>query len=165
MLVMLAGTSSGRAVRLRIQEAVRKHPGMSKSDLARHLGQSWGSMSHHVRRLAHQGDLRSFRDGRVLRIFPPDVPSGCLRQLAALQHEVAVEVLQLLADADRGIQELVDRVGCSRKVVRKVLQDLDGAGLVERAPGAHGKFHLLEPEWGDLLHRYGTVSPQPPGGG
>ena len=153
-MIFLAGTRNGRETRRRILEAIERDPGVNKSDLARRLGHSWGTMSHHVQRLARQGHLRPFRDGRELLLYPAAVPRSRLRQLAALQGDVPVRILALLAQSERGVQELAGLVGSSRKVVRRSLQHMDEAGLVGRGPGLHGKFYLREPDWADLVHRY-----------
>ncbi len=150
-MMFLAGTRNGRETRKRIVEAVRENPGVNKSDLARMLGHSWGTMSHHIQSLARRGDLRPFRDGRELLLFPPDIPGSRLRQLAAMQGDVPVEILQHLTRSERGIQELCTLLGRSRKVVRRTLQDMDDAGLVGRGPGLHGKFFLRDQNWGKLV--------------
>ncbi len=150
-MIFLAGARNGRETRRRIVEAVRKNPGVNKSDLARKLGHSWGTMSHHIQSLSRRGELRPFRDGRELLLFPPDIPGSQLRQLAALQGEAPVAILGFLRRNERGIQELCTLVGKSRKVVRKILHDMDEAGLVARGPGLHGKFFIVESEWANLI--------------
>lgn len=161
MILLLADTRNGRETRARIMEAVRRDPGVNKSDLARRLGHSWGTMSHHVQRLTRQGQVRAFRDGRSLLLYPADIPGSHLRQLAALQGEVPVKIMGLLSECERGIQELVGLVGSSRKVVRRTLQHMDEAGLVGRGPGLHGKFYLRQHDWADLVDRYAPMDLNP----
>jgi predicted transcriptional regulator len=156
LILLMAGTRNGRETRERILDAVRRDPGVNKSDLARRLGHSWGTMSHHIQRLTRQGQVRAFRDGRSLLLYPADVPVSHLRQLAALQGEVPLKIMDHLAKGERGIQELVGLVGSSRKVVRRTLQHMDEAGLVGRGPGLHGKFFLREQDWERIVDRYGS---------
>lgn len=159
MILLMAGNRNGHETRERILDAVRRDPGVNKSDLARRLGHSWGTMSHHIQRLTRQGQVRAFRDGRSLLLYPADVPVSHLRQLAALQGEVPVKIMDLLAKGERGIQELADLLEASRKSVRRALQHMDEAGLVGRGPGLHGKFYLREPRWNDIVDRYAPPGP------
>lgn len=122
----------GERTRARIKQVIAEEPGIHKSELCRRLGMAWGTISHHLRIMAHDDDVLVTAAAGRSRAFPPTIPSEYHRSLAALRSDPNAEVYGLLRDRPLGIQGLCQELGISRKVARRCLTTLEEVGLVER---------------------------------
>lgn len=134
----------GEATRGRILEAVRRRPGIHKSELSRELNLGWGTISHHVHVLRRQRLLDTDRRGRQLLLYACGIPEEERRWLRALGDDLAAQMLAVLSDGDEaGVSEMSRRLGATPKTVRRRLALLREEGLVER-PQEGGAFRLRE---------------------
>lgn len=132
-MLFFAGVKDGRATRARIRALVAAEPGIHVSELAQRLGISWHTVGYHLGVLARGGLLILEKRGRERRVFLVGIPPRHRQWLAALRTEEAAEVLRILLRAPRlSVPVLSRRMGFSEKIVRRQMERLSDAGLVER---------------------------------
>ena len=134
---------NGPATRQEILNAVRHHPGLTKSQLCRVLALSWGTISHHVKRLEEEGLLARIRVRHRLRCFLR--PVGPLAQNPLAYEPLLVPILQTVADTPGiGIRDLVTSVEASRHTIRRHLDLLIASGLVAQTRAYRPQFFVIE---------------------
>lgn len=133
MLFFAAGGKDGKATRARIRALVQDEPGIHVSEIADRLGISWHTVGYHLGILARSRVVQLEKGGRERRVFPMGIPPRHRQWLAALRTEQAAEVLRiLLRDPRLSVPVLSRRMGFSEKIVRRQVERLAEAGLVER---------------------------------
>ena len=132
MLFLVVG-KDGRATRGRIRTLVQDEPGIHVSEIAERLAISWHTAGYHLGILARSRLVHLEKNGRERRVFPSGLPPRHRQWLAALRTEQAAEVLRiLLRDPRLSVPVLSRRMGFSEKIVRRQVERLAEAGLVER---------------------------------
>ncbi|MES2153854.1 MAG: ArsR family transcriptional regulator [bacterium] len=127
--------------RNRIEDTVRRSPGVTKSELARLLGLGWGTISHHLAFLESQGIVAAFPVGKGVRLYPAGRPEA--RLLAVLSDGPGAALTALLAHRPgQTLSDLSRGLGISRKIVRRHLGQLGREGLVGEA-GMHRRRYFL----------------------
>lgn len=133
MLFFAGRGKDGRAMRASIRNVVQANPGIHVSELAERLHVSWHTAAYHLGVLARLRLVQLEKNGRERRVFPMGVPPRHRQWLAALRDEDAAEVLRiLLRDPRLSVPVLSRRMGFSEKIVRRQVERLAEAGLVER---------------------------------
>lgn len=138
--------SQDLSIREHIREEILNHPGTYRKQLCRRLGISWGAVSYHIQILKATGVVMEHgHRGRHL-LFPDGFPRDARRRASALSGPRRKRLFDILQrDGRQGIQALSKRLGLSREVIRRILEDFQEQGLVRREPGHHGKFMLRNP--------------------
>jgi predicted transcriptional regulator len=148
---MKARVDRGKVMREAILSWVQRDPGINSSDLARRLGVAWSTIAYHARLLHREGRLTTYRHGRELHLFVPEVPAQQRGWIAKLGSDLAPSLMQALQDQPNTVRDLADSLGLAPRTMRRYLYALHDDGLVETRGG---------PPRG---HRYQAVRPpQPP---
>jgi predicted transcriptional regulator len=133
-------------VRDRLLRLVNDRPGLNKSALCAHLGVAWGTVAYHTRILSAAGLLDSEAHGREVFLFPPSLDGGVRRRVRALRMPESDRVLQALSSVrEASLLELSRLAGLSRKVVRRRLQELMDAGLVQDKGTRRSRYAATRP--------------------
>jgi DNA-binding transcriptional ArsR family regulator len=83
------------AVRERIFQAIRGHPGLSASDLAQRAGVAWGTTIYHLDVLEQTRMVTSLREGRHRRYFENGAALSTSKEtVAILQNPVTAQIAQ-----------------------------------------------------------------------
>jgi predicted transcriptional regulator len=83
------------AVRERIFQAIRDHPGLSASDLAQRAGVAWGTTIYHLDVLEQTRMVTSLREGRHRRYFENGAQLSAAKEtVAILQNPVTAQIAQ-----------------------------------------------------------------------
>ncbi len=131
----------------RIWALIQADPGVHKSDLKRMTGLSWGTISHHVSRLESSGRIRVHRVNNRAMLFPVDIPPERWNEMALLRQTQALQVLEALADGDRvNVSWLAARLGMSAKSLRRILGELESAGLICKRGRMRPDFQIVDPQ-------------------
>jgi predicted transcriptional regulator len=127
--------------RNRILDAIRSDPGVHRSHLAETLGLSWGTVGYHIKRLQSDQLISQLpHRGRTV-FFDAGLDIDEALRLSSLKDAASITVARSLQTHHAAqIHALVAELGLSRKVVRRVLEDLQGRGMVGREDGLRGKF-------------------------
>jgi len=121
----------GPRTRERILGAIKARPGQNKSQLCGELGLGWGTVSHHLKILCKSHLVNTHRQGRTVRLFPTGLSPKHVLWLSALEDHRAVAIMMSLRqDPSLRIDDLADRLGFSRKTVRKYMALLHQDDLV-----------------------------------
>ena len=141
------GALPGAPVRARILALVQADPGIHKSDLCRMAGLSWGSVSHHLNAMVRQGMVRLHTVGKKTLVFPPEIDEGEWSALCAMRDARAVAVVDALRSHRRArLGELQASVGIDAKTLRRLLQRLESAAIVQKHGYARPQFSLRGPD-------------------
>jgi DNA-binding transcriptional ArsR family regulator len=127
-----------------ILEAVRQRPGISRSEILRLTGLSWGSVAHHVKRLLERGELHAHMIGRR-PYYSLDAEGSRLLPLLRLlrTEETAGDILRVLnRNGALSIQALSRDLHVDRKTVKRHLGRLLEAGLVGLTQRRRARFEL-----------------------
>jgi predicted transcriptional regulator len=145
---ILPNRALAHPVRERLLEAVRAHPGIHESDLAREVGLRHNHVQYHLRVLEEVGIVETRHFGGLKCIFELGKLSSAEKAMAMAQRGRSQEVL-LLVTQEPGIaqRELARRLGMSESSIKWHLDRLEGSGVVrtERARGAKRVWPALEP--------------------
>lgn len=148
----------GEATRKRILACARRNPGIHKSDLCEELGLAWGTVSHHLRILRQQGDLQLVREGRKLCLFPSGQDLDDLRWAALLRDEICSSLVRgLEKQPGARLADLADRLGVSRKVVRRHLDNLEEERIIQHRGEYQRRYELDH----GAARRLGLEVPEP----
>jgi predicted transcriptional regulator len=130
-------------LRQQILHRVEEHPGIHKSALARALGISWGTLSHHLRVLERRKLLRIHPERRECYLFPIRLGEQEIGWLLALRDEGGRIATSLQEHPGRSATELGRLLQLEGRVVRRRLADLVGSGIVDAT--AEGSFRIRDP--------------------
>jgi predicted transcriptional regulator len=129
----------------KILRYIRENPGTYRSKISQEFGLSWGSIVYHVRILQAQGLVHETGARGRLILWANGAGERRAQLAAVLNRRWRTEVLQVVrGNAPLGIQDLSEQLGLSRKIVRRVLEDLMSQGFLTRQPGRRGKFQLSD---------------------
>lgn len=136
---------NGPGTRLEIINTLRHEPGFTKSQLCRFLGLSWGTISHHVRLLEGEGAIV----GRALhgrrRLFVAHTRPDDMVNTQLARNPIVPRLLDLLDGTPGvGIQALAGELSVDRRIVRRNLDVLIDAGLVQQTRDYHPRFFVAE---------------------
>jgi DNA-binding MarR family transcriptional regulator len=123
---------SSESTRDAILAALATTPGMSRSDIIRATGISWGSVAHHVHRMVEAGTLHVDVVGRRPYYYLEPPKRSLLPITRLLRSEpVALEVLRLLNDETGiSINAMSARLQHDRKTIRRTVAQLEQSGMV-----------------------------------
>lgn len=136
----------GNAARQAILAAAREHPGLSRSEILRRTGLSWGAVAHHVAAMVARGELQAATLGKRPFYHAAEPDAGLLPLRRLLRAEPAAQsVLRLLNQGGAySVQELSRVLGVGRKTVRRHVAALVEAGLAKDAPTLRAKIELRQ---------------------
>jgi len=122
----------GNAARRDIVAAIKRHAGITRSEIVRATGLSWGSVTHHIKQLSERGEIQAARLGRRTIYHTGRREATSLAVVRLLRTEPnSVMVLRVL---NRGspltIEWMATKLGVGRKTVRRHLALMLDAGLV-----------------------------------
>ena len=125
-------------VRRRIVESVERHPGLTASALARKAGIGVVSLLYHLQILEHAGLVRTVRVGRRRLVFTKaaimrEDPAAWALLADATARRIAVAVAR---NPRCGVQDLVDQLGLTPRVVYHQLKKLRAVGLIDTPTSA-----------------------------
>lgn len=142
------------SVRDRLLRLVNETPGLNKSALCESLGVAWGTVAYHTRILAAAGLIDSEAHGREVFLFPPGLDGAVRRRARALRMPEADRVLAALSRVrEASLLEVSRMAGLSRKVVRRRLQELMDAGLVQDKGSRRSRYATQRPGFSALASR------------
>ena len=144
--------------RARIKRAIRVYPGITKSELCRVTGLGWGTISHHVRRLAAGGEILAGRRGHRLFFYPPNLASRFMFQVRLLRQPTPARIIDALRERPRTAAALSADLSLARSTIRRYLLEMEAEGLVRPAPDSGYELtHLLRLDHGppELPHDAG----------
>lgn len=143
-MMFLAGRLGQRNERrAAIRAYIAANPAAHIAKIARDLDIPRASLLHHLSHLRRRGELRMVDHASNVRVLPNNHLGDALDALAAQSYPSAAKALQVLGDGKkRGILEVGEALGLTRKQVTNALRRLQAAGLVARDPGRHGKFRV-----------------------
>lgn len=140
-----AAERNGPETRREILNLLRSEPGLTKSQVCRRLNLAWGTVSHHTRVLEREGLLVRRRVFGFNRYYTGETRGPELQLMPLLRESLVPYLLQRVeANPGIGIQALSRELGLGRKVVRRQLESMVEAGLLERSEDYRPKFFLLE---------------------
>lgn len=140
-----AAERNGPETRREILNLLRSEPGLTKSQVCRRLNLAWGTVSHHTRVLERDGALARRRILGFNRYYTSDARGPELQLMPLLRESLVPYLLQRVeATPGIGIQKLSRELGLGRKVIRRQLESMVEAGLVERSSDYRPKFFVLE---------------------
>lgn len=121
-------------VRERIFQAIRAHPGVSASDLARLADVSWGTTIYHLDVLEQTRMVSSLRKGRYRRYFENGAQLAASKEVVAvMQNPVTASVVETLRRAPGVTQkELASATQMTPQALHWHLARLVGAGVVRK---------------------------------
>lgn len=130
--------ADGDRTRLQIVEALTRRPGLNRTQLAEQLGYQVATIRFHLAQLATRGAIHVLKKGRAWTYYRRDIPTELQLPLASLAQRGAGRVLQIIR-SNPGLNEarIAERAAWSRKVIRRLVADLEAAGLIQRRLG-HG---------------------------
>ena len=119
------------AVRRRIHDYVREHPGAHYRAILDDLGLSMGVLTYHLNRLEKGEYLRSRQDGMYRRFFVTGRKTDVKFFLSDIQEVIVATIRE-----NQGISQskIAERINVSRKVVNYHVNILDQAGLIYMEP-------------------------------
>lgn len=122
------------SVRERIFQAIRAHPGVSASDLARLADVSWGTTIYHLDVLEQTRMVTSLRKGRYRRYFENGAQLTASKDVVAvMQNPVTAGVVETLRRAPGVTQkELASATQMTPQALHWHLTRLVGAGVVRK---------------------------------
>lgn len=129
--------------RRRLQQAIQTHSGVTKAELCRLTGLSWGTVFHHIRSLVRLDQVRVVRTNRRVYIYGRDIHSDQFAALRLLRDETIGKILdQVRSRPGVGINALSRSLNVSRKTIRRHLGDLVDAHIVEKSPDYRPRFQM-----------------------
>jgi predicted transcriptional regulator len=120
------------STRKRVLAMVRDHPGLSLQEIANGMALTRTATTYHVRRLQKQGEIRTMRQGRTVRHFPPSVSAPAhQRMLGTLRLRMARAVVHRLAqDPTASWRSLARDLEIAPHTVRWHVKRLEESGLI-----------------------------------
>jgi predicted transcriptional regulator len=136
----------GDRTREEILNLLRTCPGLTKTEVRQRLGLGWGTIHYHLRVLAQQRLVVERRQWGWTRIYSAEV-AGEIRLMPLLRMNLAQDIMETVRrNPDIGVQAISSRLGVSRKVVRRVLQNLVDAQMLERSSHYRPRFRVKTTE-------------------
>ncbi len=115
------------AVRKRIHDHVKEHPGAHYRAILDDLELSMGVLTYHLNRLERAEYIRSRQDGMYRRFFVTGRRTEVKFFLSAIQESIMATIRSNQGISQSGI---ADTIGVTRKVVNYHIKILDQAGLI-----------------------------------
>lgn len=136
--------ASGAGSRAVILEATRLQPGISRSGLARVTGLAWQTVRHHVSAMVERGELQALAMGRrtLFGVAGGDSRVVVLMRLVRTEPTMGRTLRTLNSKGPASVAVLTNRLGASRKTVRRCVAALVTAGCAEVIAGRSPKFEL-----------------------
>ena len=133
MLFFAGRGKDGRAMRARMRELIQAEPGIHVAELAQRLAVSWHTAAYHLGVLVKTRVVQLEKGDRERRAYPAGISARHRQWLAALRADQAVEVLRnLMEGTPLSVPVLSRRMGFSEKIVRRHVERLADAGLLQR---------------------------------
>lgn len=149
------GISPRSPVGQALLQEIRKHPGMSLSELRVRFDLGWGNLYHHINQLERRDVIRLELVGRRRLAYPAHDPHRFKpAQDSLLRGRTARVVAEAVARTPgAGVLEISEATGVTPRAVYYHVRRLCQAGLVERA--SRGRYAGLRPSQSlvRLLHR------------
>ncbi len=119
--------------RQKILEAVYKKPGIHFRELARFTGLATGQLEYHTYKMEKAGLIRSEKDGKYTRFYPPIEYGEAVEQiLRALHRPRTKEILEYLVENECATtDELSKLLELSASAILWHLKRLENEGIVE----------------------------------
>ena len=132
-------------LRDRVLRAIEECQGITKAEICRKSGLSWGTVSHHVRQLTRAGAIRFQATDRRIYLFGADVASSQMTLMRLMRDETTQRILDHVRVHPRtGIQDLSRALRLSRHTVRRYMSDLVDAHVLLRTDDYRPKFSVSE---------------------
>ncbi|HUR60751.1 MAG TPA: winged helix-turn-helix transcriptional regulator [Candidatus Thermoplasmatota archaeon] len=131
--------------RAAILAAVRSQPGISRSEIIRLTGLSWGAVAHHVRHLVARGELQVHVTGQRPYYHLAGGDESALLPLTRLlrTEQAAGDIIRALnRNGALSIQALSRDVAADRKTVKRHLDRMREAGVVGITEVHRARFEL-----------------------
>jgi predicted transcriptional regulator len=133
------------AKRGRVVEVVGQHHGITKAEICRLTGLSWGTVSHHVRQLHRLGELRLQPTDRRVYLFRSTVQTEQMTLMRLMRDETTQRIMdQVRANPGIGIQEVSRALSTSRKIIRRYMADLVDVEILSKTDDYRPKFTLRD---------------------
>lgn len=156
--------SDDPTMRDRIQESIRRFPGIHLRGLVKEVGTSTALARYHIQALESDNIIRTVEVGGFVRYFPRDTYRELSPKeramLGVLRQDRPLEIVLALLDlGPMQHRDLLDIVGGSKGTLSYQLEKLIEAGIVEKvARGDDRGFHIVNPDaTRDLLARFEPV--------
>lgn len=148
-MIFLAGRSAqernGPETRKEILNLLRIDQGLTKTQICRRLNLAWGTVSHHTRVLERERSLVRRRVFGFARLYTMEARGPEFILMPLLRESLIPHLLHIIeTQPGIGIQALSREFGLGRKVVRRQLEAMVQAGLLERTDDYRPKFFLLD---------------------
>lgn len=119
--------------RARIMDTVAANPGLTMLQLQDRLGVAWGTVNHHVRKLADLGHLVSVRQGPRRLLYAADTAEAKARQELALLNVPTARRIALAVQERPGVRQtdLCASLSLNKPSASKHLARFEAAGLIE----------------------------------
>ena len=131
--------------RERICAVVEKNPGSNYQSLLKGTGFANGILSHHLKKLEAEGELRVKRKGRLTWFFPPRSDPGRDHIIINLRKETCRNILVFLRDKEAAtFVEITHAVRKSPATVSYTLKQLIESNVVKKVPGFQKRYSLYD---------------------
>lgn len=107
---------------------------------------SYGSLSHHIRMLEKEGSIIVER-GKVTRLYSRSIRESDRRILSNLRSKVRRDVIGILMDGEKSLEEISSKIKKSRSTLRWHLNHLISDGLVSKRIDREAYYSLNEKEY------------------
>lgn len=129
--------------RTELLHIIHERPGLTKSELSKASGLSWGTVTYHLDVLKESGSIHPLKDSGRLRIFPPGIPPEEIRWISALRLELGKKIAQELAQTGSAqAYELAEALDASSKVIRRHLHAMHEAGTLKKTGSIRPRYEL-----------------------
>lgn len=155
---------NGPRTRDEVVNALRREPGLTKTQLCRLLDLSWGTISHHVRLLEAGGIIERRTLRRRARFFLRGTPAETIATSPIAHDALAAPILQAVVENPGiGIRHLAATMSVDRRAIRRHLDLLIDSGLVAQTRTYRPQFFVVEQgRANDLLEDLRTRRQRPP---
>ncbi|MBI3253612.1 MAG: ArsR family transcriptional regulator [Nitrosopumilales archaeon] len=132
--------------RKKIASVIENSSGMSYSEIKRNTGFSNGTLSHHIKYMEKNGNVRIRRNKRLLYVFPLNSDPDDDKFIISLRKETCKRILvYLLAKKSARFNEIRDAVKKSQGTVSVTLKQLTNSMLVKKGLGFEKTYELYDP--------------------
>lgn len=145
-------TLLAQPMRRLMMDIIRREPGIKISQLCRETTAGWGTIKYHLHLLRRAGLIVARNTGRDCLLFASDVSPEDVAAKEALRRGRAGHLARAIADTPGASQkELCERIHMTRKIIRRYVELLEHAGLVNERREAQFQRYYPGPALGRHL--------------